>query len=72
MGGSSLSNLAGYKVRYGNAAGNYPTTITLSNPGITAYVVENLTPGTYYFVLASYDSAGLESANSSPASKTIL
>jgi hypothetical protein len=70
--GSPLTNLAGYKVRYGNAAGNYPTTITLSNPGITTYVVENLTPGTYYFVLASYDAAGLESVDSSPASKTIL
>ena len=70
--GSPLTNLAGYKVRYGNAAGSYPTTITLSNAGITTYVVENLTPGTYYFVLASYDTTGLESADSSPASKTIL
>jgi hypothetical protein len=70
--GSPLTNLAGYKVRYGNASGNYPTTITLSNAGITTYVVENLTPGTYYFVLASYDTTGLESADSSPASKTIL
>ena len=69
--GSPLTNLAGYKVRYGNAAGNYPTTITLSNPGITSYMVENLSSGTYFFVLASYDSTGLESANSSPASKTI-
>jgi len=69
--GSPLTNLAGYKVRYGNAAGNYPTTITISNPGITTYVVENLASGTYYFVLASYDTDGLESANSSPASKTI-
>jgi hypothetical protein len=69
--GSPLTNLAGYKVRYGNAVGNYPTTITISNPGITTYVVENLASGTYYFVLASYDTDGLESANSSPASKTI-
>ncbi len=69
--GSPLTDLAGYKVRYGNAAGNYPTTITLSNPGVTSYMVENLASGRWYFVLASYDSAGTESADSSPASKTI-
>lgn len=60
------------QVRYGNAAGTYPTTITLSNPGITSYMVEILSSGTYFFVLASYDSTGLESANSNPASNTIL
>ena len=69
--GSPLTDLAGYKVRYGNAAGSYPTTITLSNPGITSYMVENLASGTWFFVLASFDSAGVESADSSPASKTI-
>jgi hypothetical protein len=69
--GAPLTNLAGYKVRYGNAVGNYPTTVTISNPGITSYMVENLVSGTWYFVLASYDSDGLESANSSPASKKI-
>jgi len=69
--GSPLTNLAGYKVRYGNAAGIYPTTITLNNPGITSYVVDNLASGTYFFVLASFDSDGVESDNSSPASKTI-
>ena len=69
--GSPLTNLAGYKVRYGNAVGNYPTTVTIGNPGITRYMVENLASGTWYFVMAAYDAAGLESANSSPASKTI-
>ena len=33
--GSTLRNLAGYRVRYGNAAGSYPNTVTLNNPGIT-------------------------------------
>ncbi len=69
--GSPLTNLAGYKLRYGNAAGTYPNTITVSNPGITTYMVENLAAGTYYFAIASYDSAGVESINSSPVSKTI-
>ncbi len=69
--GSPLTDLAGYKVRYGNAAGNYPTTISINNPGVTSYMVENLASGTWFFVLASFDSAGVESADSSPVSKTI-
>ncbi len=69
--GSPLTNLAGYKVRYGTAVGSYATTISIDNPGVTSYMVENLSSGTWYFVMASYDSTGLESANSSPASKTI-
>jgi len=69
--GSPLTNLAGYRLRYGNSPGNYPNTITISNPTITSYVVGNLASGTWYFVLAAYDSAGLESSNSDPVSKTI-
>ncbi|MGQ0384109.1 MAG: putative Ig domain-containing protein [Gammaproteobacteria bacterium] len=69
--GSPLTNLAGYRVRYGNSAGNYPNTINVTNPGLTSFVVNNLASGTWYFVLAAYDSAGLESSNTNPVSKTI-
>jgi hypothetical protein len=69
--GSPLTNLAGFKLRYGNSAGNYPNTITIPNPGVTAYLVENLARGTYYFVVAAYDATGSESSNTSPVSGTI-
>jgi hypothetical protein len=69
--GSPLTNLAGYRLRYGNSSGNYPNTITISNPGLTSYVVNNLASGTWFFVLAAYDSGGLESSNTNPVSKTI-
>lgn len=69
--GTPLTDLAGYKLRYGNASDTYPNTITIGNPGVTTYVVQSLASGTYYFVLASYDSSGVESANSSPVSKSI-
>jgi hypothetical protein len=69
--GSPLTNLAGYRLRYGNSSGNYPNTITISNPTVTSFVVSNLSSGTWYFVLAAYDSAGLESSNTNPVSKTI-
>ena len=69
--GSALRNLAGYRVRYGNAAGSYPNTITLNNPGITSYSVQNLAPGRWYFVIAAFDSSGYSSANTSPVSTLI-
>jgi hypothetical protein len=69
--GSALTNLAGYRVRYGTAPGNYPNQVQISNPGITTYVVENLPPGTYYFVATAYDSNGRESEFSGVVTKTI-
>jgi hypothetical protein len=69
--GSSLSNLAGYRIRYGTSASNYSQTITVTNPGLTSYVIDSLSAGTYYFVVAAYDTSGVESNNSTPVSKTI-
>ena len=69
--GSPLTNLAGFKLRYGNSVGNYSNTITIPNPGVTTYLVENLARGTYYFVIAAYDSNDIESSNTSPVSGTI-
>jgi hypothetical protein len=69
--GTALTNLAGYRLRYGNSPGNYANTVKITNPGLTSYVVTNLASGTWHFVLAAYDGAGLESSNSSPVSKTI-
>jgi len=70
--GSQLTNLAGYRIRYGTATGSYTNVITLTNPGLTSYVIENLPPATYYFVMAAFDNQGAESANTSPVSKTVM
>jgi hypothetical protein len=69
--GSPLTNLAGYKVYWGTSLGNYPNSTTLSNPGLSSYVVTNLAPGTYYFVATAFNTSGVESSFSSVASKTI-
>ena len=66
-----MTNLSGYKVYWGNAAGDYPNSVTLNNSGLASYVVENLGPGTYYFVVTAFNSAGTESQFSNAASKTI-
>lgn len=69
--GSSLTNLAGYRVRWGTSAGSYTSSVTLNNPGLTSYVVGNLVPGTYYFVVTAMSSTGAESQFSNMGSKTI-
>ena len=70
--GSTLTNLAGFKIYYGTAPGNYSNVIDVPNPGITTYVVENM-PGnkTYYIAVTAYDANGIESAYSSSVSKFI-
>jgi hypothetical protein len=69
--GTPLTILAGYDIHYGTASGDYAQMITVSNPGIATYVVDNLTPGTYYFSVAAVDSQGTESPLSSEVSATV-
>ncbi len=69
--GSALTNLASYRIYYGLSEGNYPNAIALDNPGLTSFVVENLTPGTYFFVSTATNSQGVESDFSNVAQKTV-
>ena len=69
--GSALTNLAGYKVHWGTSSGGYTNNVTISNPGITTYMVENLVSGTYYFATSSFTTSGLTSGFSNEARKTI-
>nr|WP_298717564.1 putative Ig domain-containing protein [uncultured Steroidobacter sp.] len=69
--GSTLSNLAGYRIYYGTSSSNLSRTIQVANAGVTRYVVPDLSAGTWYFAVRAYSSSGAESANSNTASKTI-
>ena len=69
--GSPLTDLDGYVVYYGLAAGSYSNQIVLNNPGLSTYVVDNLAPNTYYFSITAKNSIGIESNFSNVASKTI-
>ena len=66
---NSEPDLAGYKIYYGNASGTYGSLIIIGN--VTTYTVTNLAPGTYYFVVAAYNSAGLESGYSNEVFATV-
>ena len=69
--GTALTDLAGYRIYWGTSSGSYPNSVTIDNPGVTTYVVENLSPGTYEFVATSYNASGVESDYSAPATKTV-
>ena len=69
--GSSLTNLAGYRISYGTSANALTQTVQVANAGITRYTISNLSPGTYYFSVRAYTSNGTESANSNVSSKVV-
>jgi len=69
--GSPLTDLAGYQILYGTNAAALDHTIAIPTPGITAYIIGNLTSGTWYFAMKSVTASNLESALSNVVSKTI-
>ncbi|WP_129776060.1 putative Ig domain-containing protein [Peristeroidobacter soli] len=69
--GSTLSNLAGYRIYYGTSSSNLSRTIQVANAGMTRYVVPDLAAGTWYFAIRSYTTTGAESANSNTGSKVV-
>lgn len=59
---STLLDLSGYKIYYGEAENALNSTITVSNSSLSTYVIENLQPGNVYYVsITSYNSNGTES-----------
>jgi hypothetical protein len=69
--GSTLTDLKGYRIYYGTTPGNYPIRIILDNPGLATVRVENLLPGTYYFVSTAVNDFDIESDYSNMAQKVI-
>ena len=70
--GSPLNDLAGFTVYWGTSLGSYPNSATITNPGVATYVVDQLTPATWFFVVTAVDSSGRESSFSNVASKAVL
>ena len=62
--GSPLTNLASYRVYFGTSSGTYPNSMTVNNPGLASFVVDQLTPATWYFVVTAVNASGVESAQS--------
>lgn len=69
--GEPLSNLAGYRLLFGQRSERYDEDIYIDSPGITTYTVENLLAGSWYFVMTAVDRDGLESGYSAEIERTI-
>lgn len=69
--GTVLTDLAGYRIHYGKAASNLNRVVVIDTPGLTSYMIEGLTPATWYFAVTSVTADGAESSLSNLASKTI-
>ena len=69
--GSTLTNLAGYRIYYGTSPSNLTRTVTLNNAGLTRYVISDLSAATWYFSVRAYTSTGSESTNSNTVSKVV-
>jgi hypothetical protein len=69
--GAPLTDLAGYHIYYGTTSGQWTSTITVLVATETSYVVSGLAPGTYYFAIVAFNTAGEDGPQSNVASKTI-
>lgn len=69
--GSQLTNLAGFVIRYGRSPDELTHSISIDNPSVSTYQVDNLTSGTWYFGVEAFNADGVHSPLSSLASKTI-
>ena len=68
---STLTDLAGFKIYYGTFPGEYDRTITINNPGLSSYLVENLASSDWFFVMTAFKASGIESAYSTEVYKEI-
>jgi putative Ig domain-containing protein len=67
--GSTLTNLAGYYIYYGTTPNQLAMTATITNPGVTRYVIGGLASSkTWYFEMTAYDKNGMQSPRTPIAS----
>lgn len=69
--GTPLTDLAAYKFYYGTSPGSYTNQVRINNPGLASYVIDGLTPNTYYFVATAINASGAESRFSNEAIKEV-
>jgi hypothetical protein len=69
---SALLNLAGFKIYYGTSEGNLIHSVSINDPSVTSYQLDQLQSNTtYYFAVTAIDSLGIESDYSATVSKIV-
>lgn len=69
--GTPLTGLAGYEIHYGRMPGTYDYHVRIDNPGLSRYVLGNLSPGDWYFSMTAFDRDGTESGYSNEVIKRV-
>lgn len=69
--GTPLTDLTGFRVYYGTAAGNYTEQVQLPSATLTSVVIEDLAPARWYFAVKAYNRDGIESEFSGSVNKLI-
>jgi hypothetical protein len=69
--GTPLTNLVGYVVRYGLSSAVLGSSMAINSASTTEATIENLGAGTWYFEVASLNSAGVQSEFTTVVSKKI-
>jgi Putative Ig domain len=69
--GSSLTNLAGVHLFYGQSQGSMTNEITVPSTSENTYTVSGLSAGTWYFAATAYTTTGAQSGQSAIGTKTI-
>ena len=69
--GSSLDDLAGYRIAYGRDAEVLDHSIFIDDPAQTSYEFAMLDSGTWYFAVTAVNANGLEGPPTIPVRKTI-
>jgi len=69
--GSSLTNLAGVHLFYGQSQSSLTNEITVPSTSENTYTISGLASGTWYFAATAYTTTGVQSALSAIGTKTI-
>ena len=62
--GSTLTDLNAYRIYYGTSPDDLDQVVTIDNPGISSFVIENLELVSHYFAASAINSEGVESERS--------
>jgi len=69
--GTTLTDLAGFRIYYGTSAAALNSTADAAGAATRSFRVGSLVPGTYYFSVTAYTSAGAESSRTAPVVATV-
>ena len=67
----SMSEIAGYRIFYGTRSGDYGSVLSIDDPYTLTIQLDDLPVGTYYFVMTTVDTSGIESGYSREAVKIV-